>query len=286
MRLQCRMLVVWLAAVVIGAAGCLSGQAGPAARAQDSHTPTAQLSPEQNQRFDDGRKAFGEKRYADALIIFKRLLIEAPGNAFVAKFASEAALNTGETSFAVSALKPIAQANADDWQAAALLVRACAESGDVACRNSEMAHMAALHERGVTPASLQQYPVERVKVGANTLLIRMSLVPWGPYKVWALGQVMNADGDIFLRASLESSDADQIFFAKEHPQEAAKGLRQFSLDAYRETGRNSNGQRTQTHYTYKFFVGQPSYDTIREEFVSIAGGKAVPVSSRSNLIVP
>jgi hypothetical protein len=53
-----------------------------------------------------------------------------------------------------------------------------------------------------------------------------------------------------------------------------------------DTGTNSNDQRTQTHYTYNFFVGQPSYDVVRAEFIKIAGGKATPLSSRENLVVP
>jgi hypothetical protein len=85
---------------------------------------------------------------------------------------------------------------------------------------------------------------------------------------------------------VESADADQPAFVKEHPKEASQGLRQFSLDAYRETGLNSSGQRTQTHYTFQFFVGRPSYETVRDAFISVATGKATATSSRSNLIVP
>jgi hypothetical protein len=64
------------------------------------------------------------------------------------------------------------------------------------------------------------------------------------------------------------------------------GLREFTLDAYQETGLNQSGQRTQTHYTYKFFVGQPSYDAVREEFLNVANGKTPPISSRTGLVVP
>jgi hypothetical protein len=133
---------------------------------------------------------------------------------------------------------------------------------------------------------MKQYTVERVKVGANILLIRMSLEPWGYYKVYALGQVLDGEGKIFLRATLESNDVEQAEFAQKHPEEASKGIRKFSLDSYLETGLNSQGQRTQTHYTYKFFIGQPSYEIVREEFVKIAAGKATPLSSRTNLVVP
>jgi hypothetical protein len=97
---------------------------------------------------------------------------------------------------------------------------------------------------------------------------------------------MNGEGKIVSRATLESNDPDQAAFAKEHPEDASKGVRKFSLDGYQETGINSNGQRTQTHFTYKFFIGQPAYEAVREEFISIATGKATPISSRPNLVVP
>lgn len=58
------------------------------------------------------------------------------------------------------------------------------------------------------------------------------------------------------------------------------------MDAYHDTGLNSAGKRTQTHYTFQFFVGQPSYDIVRDGFVAIASGSAKPVSSRSGLVVP
>jgi hypothetical protein len=64
------------------------------------------------------------------------------------------------------------------------------------------------------------------------------------------------------------------------------GLRRFSLDAYREMGLNSQGQRTQTHYTYEFFVGQPSYDKVREAFINVVNEKSKPISSRTGLTVP
>ena len=133
---------------------------------------------------------------------------------------------------------------------------------------------------------MQQYTLEQVKAGDNTLLIRTSLEPWGYYKVYDLGQVVDKNGKVFLRITLESNDADQVEFAQKHPKEASAGLREFSLDAYAETGLNSQGQRTQTHYTFKFFVGQPPYETVREEFLNIANGKSKPLSSRTGLVVP
>jgi hypothetical protein len=260
--------------------------ASPAPQRESTKDLVARLTPEQKQQFQEAGRAFSEQHYAGALDIYKQLLAALPGDAMLSKLSSEAALNVGDAAFALATVKLVAQSDTDDWQAAALLVRACAESGDKSCRDAGMAHMLELHQRGVTPPSLQQYIVERVKAGENVLLIRSSLVPWGGYNVYALGQVIDSGGKIFLRVTIESIDADQALFAKQHPDEAAKGMRSFSLDSYRETGLNADGKRTQTHATYKFFVGQPPYDTIREEFINVATGKTTPLSNTTGVVVP
>jgi hypothetical protein len=264
-------------------------QANPGSSA--SHMETAQdllarMSPQQKQQFDDAAKASREQRYSDGFAIYKQLLTELPGDAVLSKFACETAINAGNSSFALNTLRPIAQADPYDWQAAALLTRACAETGDATCRDAGIAHMLDLQRRGITPPRMQQYVVERVKTGENILQISTSLVPWGNYKVYAVGRVSDAQGKLVLQATIESADFDQPGFAKENPEEASKGVRKFSLDAYKETGPNSSGQRTQAHYTYKFFVGQPSYETERDEFIKIATGKMTAISSRTGLIVP
>jgi Tetratricopeptide repeat len=289
MMLQSRTALALFAVLsIISAAGAF-GQANPgspASQRESTQDLVTRLSAQQKQQFEDAGKSLSGQHYADALVIYKRLLTELPGDAVLSKFAGEAALNSGDASFALNIVKPLAQADPDDWQAAALLTRACAESGDTSCRDSGIAHMLDLHRRGITPPGMKQYTVERLKAGVNILLIRMSLEPWGYYKVYALGQVLDGEGKIFLRATLESNDVEQAEFAQKHPEEASKGIRKFSLDSYLETGLNSQGQRTQTHYTYKFFIGQPSYEIVREEFVKIAAGKATPLSSRTNLVVP
>jgi hypothetical protein len=261
----------------------------PGAAAQHRETTQdliARLNPQQKQQFDNAGKAFGEHRYADSLAIHQLLLKDLPGDPILLKFASEAALSGGDAASAVKMLKPLAQADPDDWQAAALLTRACAESGDTPCRDAGIAHMLDLHQGGITPPNLQEYVVESVKVGENTLVIKTSLVPIGYYKVYAIGKMTDSAGKLSLTITLESNDFDQPGFAKEHPDEAKKGMRSFSLDAYRETGLNNKGQRTQTHFTFKFFDGQPSYATVRDEFLKVANGTTQPVSSTSGLIVP
>ena len=246
----------------------------------------ARLTPAQRQQFDAAKKAQLAKQYAEGLAGFKALLQDLPGDSLLTKWSSDAAIEMGDSAYAVSVLKPLVLANLEDWQAVSMLARAAAESGDIQTRNAAMITMWTLRQHGMTPPNMMNYVLERMKVGESVMTIQCSLVPWGPYKIYYIGQASDAKGVPFLQISLESGDGDQVFFAKQHPKEAAAGVREFTLDAYRETGLNQAGQRTQTHFTYKYFMGQPPYDAVREEFINIANGKTSPISSRTGLIVP
>ena len=242
----------------------------------------ARLTPDQKQQYDAAVQNFNGQNYADALVHYKALLKELPTDPILLKFSSESALNTGDTTYALNNLKPVAQANPDDWQAAGLLTRAYAESGDKTDRDAGIAHMIELHKRGLTPPHMQQYLLERVVVGNKTVLIFTSLEPWGHYKIYNYAQIYDEEAHLAQRLTLESNDTDQPLFARQHPKEAAGGARLFSIDGYSDSAASNDGQHTETHATYKFFTGQPSYDTVREMFLSIASAKSTPVSSRAN----
>lgn len=244
---------------------------------------TARLTAAQRQQFDQALHDGGLHQYAEALPILKSLLKDMPGDPLLSKFAADSAVNVGDDVFARDALKPVVMANVEDWQAVVLLVRACAQAGDITCRNAAMVHLAMLHSHGITPAKMQEYVVERVKTATGSVLIYASLEPFSQYRIYNLGEISDSNGARLLTTTVESSDFDQPLFAKQHPKEAADGLRSFSLDGYRNTGMDSSGHPTQTHYTYGFLIGQPSYDTVRNAFLDIASGKTKPISSRDNL---
>jgi hypothetical protein len=283
-----RVLGITILALGAGLSAIAMGQANPASNGNSLETIADllnKMNESQRTKFNDGRTAYAQKRYSDAIAKNQELLKDFPGDPVLLKLCSQSALQNGDPGFALKTLKPIVDSNGQDWQAVAMLVRACAETGDTACRDQQIAHLVELHGQGVTPAQFREFTVETIKVGEKSLSISFSLAPWGPYKTYAVGDVKDGAGKLLVTISLESSDFDQGPFAKEHPDQAAKGVRLFSLDAYEETGTNGSGQRTQTHYTYKFFNGQPAYATIREEFMNVAGGKSKPLSSRSGLVV-
>lgn len=78
----------------------------------------------------------------------------------------------------------------------------------------------------------------------------------------------------------------QPIFQKEHPAEAAKGERRFSMDGYSEQQHGPNGTATQTHATYGFFDGRPTYDTFRDRALTIAQGQSSLVSGASGTLTP
>ena len=186
------------------AAGALSAQTPPQASAAQQPRqgaapgqlpgaqtgPLGQLKPEQREQYDGGGRLFAAGKFAESLIIFRPLLKGlpqgSPAQAVVAEFASEAAINTGDFDFAVRTLTPIEAANANDWQAAGLLARAYAQSGQTRKRDAELARLKDLHTRAVTPqiAKLQQVLLERIAEKNGSIRVWYSLEPWGPYKTY------------------------------------------------------------------------------------------------------
>jgi hypothetical protein len=281
-------LAALLAIASVLAPKCVAqtSQAPVAAHRESTQEFIAKLNPQQKQQFDDALTAYKTQRPFDAALIYRSLLNDFPGDPILLKFASQNLIRSGAPGIAVDLLRPLTQADPDDWQAASLLTHGCADVGDKPCRDAGIAHMLDLHSRGLTPPQMQDYVVEDVKLGDNTIQISTSLVPWGMYHVYAVGRATDSAGKLFLSITLESNDFDQPGFAKDHPDQAGKGMRRFSIDSYRENGVDSSGQRTQTQAFYKFIDGQPDYETIREEFLKVATGKSVPAASRGGLKVP
>ncbi len=266
--------------VVVGLA--LSCSAGWGQDAGQSQAAGDALTGVEQQQVQQAGQAFAAGKYADALVAYKALHAAHPGNAQIAKFAAEAAINVGEAQYALGILQPMAAANPDDWQATGLLARIYAQTGDEKNRDAEMAHMAELYQKGLIPARLQQYLLERVVASGKTIMIWHSLVPWGNYKVYDYARVFDGNGQLLMRITLESADMDQALFAKLHPEDAAAGKRQFSLDGYKDLGATPDGGHREMHLTYGFLVGEPAYDEVRADFVKIATGTWTPMSSNTH----
>ena len=269
--------------------GLLTESAAAQAVATTSHLEigaesVAQMNPDQKVRFDTAAKAFGAGDYAAALPPLRQLVEELPADSFLAKYAAEAAINVGEYSYTAQLVSSVLSSNPNDWQAHTLRARLAAQQGDSSTRDTEIAQLASLRQKGIVPQQLTQFPIERVKVGNKSLLIFQSLFPWGNFKVHNYARLFDSTGKLEMRMTLESSDFDQPGFAKQHPEAAAAGDRLFSYDGYRDMGTNAQGQHSEMHMTFGFVEKEPTYEQMKARFIQIADAQAKASSSNTHPI--
>jgi hypothetical protein len=259
----------------VGLAIAQGGAATAKPQTPASGNPLAQLSADQRQAYSVAAQQFSTEHYADALAGFKRLIAELPAGptrVFVSKAAAEAALNVEDFSFAKNALEPIADADANDWQAAGMLARLYAETGDAKARDAELAHIVELHKRAASPqiAQMKQILLERISVPNGSVRIWYSLEPVGLNKTYLFCRVYDVGGAEIFHIALESADYDQPLFAQQHPDLAAAGMRRFSLDGYGVGLKHVDGDNQHTHATIGFYDGQPPYDSVRQQIIDVA----------------
>ena len=269
--------------------GSLTAQAGLTAqelttRCDPPPGSLARLTRTQKKAFMESQNAFIANRYADALGELRSLLAQlpqdTPAQSAMAERTAEAAVYAGEQTYAISLLKPIEARNGSDCPARTLLARAYAEQGQSAERDAEISALTALHkEAPESPAGkLDAFLLEQHSLkGGGAVTIAYFLRPAAPHNTHLLAQIFDASGSLMLHIELDSDDGDQVYFKESHPELAAKGNRQFSLDAFLDKavpGDTSDDR----HALIQFFDGAPSYDTVRDQILAIAerSAKSVP----------
>ena len=257
------------------------------AAAQPQTAPGSAMTADQTLDFGVARESFAAGKWADAYAKLKPIHEAVPGNTLVAKFTAEAVINTGDAAYAQSILTPLLAATPDDWQARSLQARIHAEAHNDAARDAELKQLTVQHANTADARfhQLTTILIERDTLpGGGHLDLFYSLQPWSRYNIYEMARVYDASGKQALRITLESADFDQVSWAKQHPDLAAKGERMFSLDGYRDQPATATVQATQTHYTYGFLDGRPPYDVVRDRMIAIASGKGAVQSSTSGIV--
>jgi hypothetical protein len=256
------------------------------AMGQTSAVPA--LTAEQQASLASARQDFGAKNFTAALAIMRGLHEQRPDDATITDGTAETAIEAGDGAYATSILKAQEANSPADWRARTFLARAYAESGQVVARDAELKSLMALHASTTDPAfaKLNEFLLERVSAGSGHVDFHYSVQPWSRYNIYVMARVFDGDGKQTYRITLESSDMDQTLFAKDHPDLAAKGVRVFTLDGYSEPQPGPNGTHSQTHATFGFLHGQPTYDETKSRMLAIAAGKNGPMSTTSGIPIP
>jgi hypothetical protein len=214
-------------------------------------------------------------RNADLLADGKKLLPELRPDSrlanYVTQLMAQAALETGDNSYALTLIKPLAITHPDDWHAAALLARVYAESGDKTLRDVQIAHLITLHKQTTDQnfANLHVFPIQKVQLHSGYAVFLYPFEPLKPFNSYLVALIYTSGGKADSRLQLESDDADQAFFKHKKP-----GERRFSIDSYTQT--EVNGKKTQTQALHGFVDGVFDYEHMRDLMVKSANGERLP----------
>lgn len=242
--------------------------------AAPQHDPLDDLSPEDRALFDTLRQAAQQGNDAVVVANGKKLLpVLKPGTrlaAFVTQVTAQSALETGDTAYALSIVKPLAEAYPADWQIAALLTRLYAESGDKTLRDQQIAHLIKMHKQTQDPdfAKLHIFPIQKVKLNSGYAVFLYPFEPLKPYNTYLIAAIYTSEGKEDYHLDIESDDVDQAFF------KGKPGERRFSIDSYHANKDNPNGPEDQA--LHSFIDGAFDYDAMRDQLVKVANGDQTP----------
>ena len=110
--------------------------------------------------------------------------------------------------------------------------------------------------------------------------------PWSQFNIDCMARLYDTQGKQIERVTLESNDSDQASFQQQHPQEAAKGVRFFSVDGYSDHPGPPGSAGTQSHASYEFFNGRPTLDTFHDLVLAIATGAKKPIARTDGIPLP
>jgi hypothetical protein len=240
-----------------------------AAKPQVHQDPLGELTPENRDLFHAMREAAKKGQDADVLADGKRLLpalqTGTPLTDFVTLLTANAATEAGETSYALSLVKPLVEAHPNDWHVATLLARLYTESGEKALRDQQVARVVALHKQSTDPdfIKLHIFPIQKINLHSGYAVFLYPFEPLTPHNIYLVALIYTNDGKQEYRIEIDSEDVDQALFKpKKH------GDRRFSIDSYRQNETNPNWPESQA--LYGFIDGLFDYDTMRDRIVTIA----------------
>lgn len=283
MRSKTLALHLLLFAMIISAAGASPQHEPPAAS-----TATSGLSAEQQAVFDDARKSFVADDFAAALPKLRQLHEQVPENDVITKFMAEAAVNTGDFDLASSLLDSILKKDPDDPQALGIQAHLYGQCHDSAKLDDVIAHLQKLHDAG-KPAPLTVMTEKDPLPQGGFVRVSDFIQPWSRFHIVLLAEFYDSTGQRIKRISLESDDIDQVSFARDHPQEAASGVRIYSMDSYSETKGPDGKVTNQVHATLCpvpgcFMTGRPTYGFFRNTVLGIK--EPAPISTTTAPMKP
>ena len=247
--------------------------------------PTSPASvPSQDVRASDplavGKSAMAHRQFAAAHSFFAEYVAANPGDMEGMFYLASSDLELRNYPAAIKECQAVIATKPNTWGAHQGLAFAYAQTGDWAAFDKERAFLKAARDRGAPGLAIESPDViDRLTASDDTYTVFAFYKLNGHFHTRYFFIHFAPDGSHDKWFACESDDVDQANFAKQHPAEAAKGERSFSLDSY-SVKILPSGQKSQTQGLIKFYwEGEPSYETVRADVLKALEGKSAPMSS-------
>jgi tetratricopeptide (TPR) repeat protein len=216
------------------------------------------------------------KKFDDALAEAKTILAANLDSPQANKLVGVVLLDDQKPADALTYFKKALELDPTDDSVHALMLQVYAQTGDSKNRDAQRAILREYHTNPKHPSFQHSagFLIETIPYKDGAVQAVEFYEPAGKFHFYYRFNVYDAAGHLQSFYALESDDADQALYAKEHPKEAAAGGRRFSIDVY---SRNEAGNPTQG--LIAFVDGQPSYDDLRARIMKILSSGVKPVTT-------
>ncbi len=213
--------------------------------------------------------AFYRQDYVRALRLFSEVLVKTPDNIVALNMSGNCSLQLHDYPSAIERFKLALALRPGEWHNIAGLLEAYSLGGFKKEREQELEYVKRLKSEGKLPKNFS-FITDVFDMGLRKVQVMEfypDLAGKDKYRYWF--NIFNPQGQQTYRVTVESNDGDQPLWARKHPKEAAAGQRMFSLDGYSPT----------SHTTYRFYDGEPPYETVVADVQLILQGKLKGMSA-------
>ena len=238
-------------------------------------TPPLAVNSAANQVQSAG-EALQKGDFKNALVISREVIATSPDNIVAYNLAGNASLRLHEYANAIEFFRHALQLQPDEYHNVGGLMAAYSLAGKTAEADAEREHIRQLKAANRLPPGFN-FQIDTFDV-SDKQIWAVEFFPdlGGKFNYRYSFNVFDVAGKQVYRVALESDDVDQPMFAKEHPKEAAAGKRAFSLDGY---GPGS-------HATIKFYEGEPTYATARDDAKQFIAGNLHAITQSTQQQAP
>ncbi len=223
--------------------------------------------------FAAGNELMEKRKYAEALVEYKKGLAALPDDPAILFNAGLAAFSSKDHAFALESWKTLKALEPTDWRLRTKLIQAYQALNRLSERDAERTQLFEMWKSG-KPAELKEqskYCREQFEVKGKKVMAFEHFELKGNRALRYVFIILNeTEDEEAWRISLGSYDTTNAVWREMRKPPPKEGERLFHLDGYFNNG---------GHATYGMYFPEPSYDDTRNKVIQILSGSSTPFST-------